>query len=367
VFNTFEILLLCIVFLYTIQELVLFLLFQSIPQTTKSTENLLKLSIIISAKNEAENLKTNLPFILNQSHPHYEVIVVDDQSTDDTFEIIQYLQKTYSNLKYYKINVNQNSSKKNALKQGIQKAENEYLVFTDADCKPLTNEWLSKLQNYYKFKDSIILGYSPYRNENSWLNKLIRFETFQTAVNYYAMAKMGHAYMGVGRNLAYTKHIFNSLGQFEAHKEVVSGDDDLFINAASGQFSIHCCINPRTFVESKPKDTWKAWINQKRRHITTANHYKLIHQLWLSFQFVLRFTFWFLVIPISFIILISGHYSPIFFIFSSLIIKLLVGKIVFNKLLVNDLWLKSILLEFQLICLQLYIFSLNLVSPKRDW
>jgi cellulose synthase/poly-beta-1,6-N-acetylglucosamine synthase-like glycosyltransferase len=292
---------------------------------------------------------------------------VDDKSTDNTFEIIQNLQKIYSNLKYFKIDINQNSSKKNALSQGIQKAENEHLVFTDADCKPLSNEWLSELHNHFKLKDSIILGYSPYKKEKSWLNKLIRFETFQTAVKYLAMAKIGQAYMGVGRNLAYTKHIFNSLGQFRAHKQVVSGDDDLFINAATGQFPIHCCINPKTFVESKPKDTWKAWINQKRRHITTANHYKLKHQLWLSFQFMLRFTFWFLVIPASIILLLSGHFSFIFFSLSTLIIKLLAGRFVFNKLLVKDLWLKSILLEFQLICLQLYIFILNLVSPKRDW
>jgi cellulose synthase/poly-beta-1,6-N-acetylglucosamine synthase-like glycosyltransferase len=365
--NNLEILSLCIIFLYTFQELFLLFQFKLIPPTANLSNKQFKLSVIISSKNEAENLIKNLPSILTQNHPDYEVIIVDDQSNDDTFQVIQDFQKNHSHLKYFKIDNYKKSSKKNALSCGIRVAKNENLVFTDADCKPKTNQWLSELQGYFGRKDTIILGYSPYSKEKSWLNNLIRFETFQTAVNYFGMAKMGQAYMGVGRNLAYTKTIFNSLGQFNSHQKIASGDDDLFINEASGRFPIHCCINPKTFVESKPKGNWKAWINQKRRHITTASHYKLKHQFWLSFQFVLRFLFWFWVIPVSVMALSLDDYPIIFITLTLLTIKLLVSRITFINLDAKDLWLKSLLLEFHLICLQLYIFSLNLVSPKRNW
>lgn len=353
--------------MYALNDVFLYFVFQSIPVESKITNRIHSLSVIIASKNEAQNLKTNLISILNQIHSGFEVIVVDDQSTDNTFEIIRDLQELYQNLNYISVDKTQKSSKKHALELGIDYAKNEYLVFTDADCKPISNEWLSELQKYFFSENCIVLGYSPYKIEKGNLNKLIRFETYQTALNYFSLAKIGQAYMGVGRNLAYTKTIFYKLEGFISHKDMLSGDDDLFINKASGRYAIKSCIAPKTFVESQPKQSWKTWINQKRRHITTAPHYKPKHQLWLGSQFVVKYLFWFLVIPSGFLFLFFDRFYLLISIFSVLIIKLLISKPVFKNLYVKDLWLQSFNLEFQLICLQLYIFSLNLVSSKKDW
>jgi glycosyltransferase involved in cell wall biosynthesis len=367
VFNAFETFLLSLILLYILHDILLYIIFNDIPNSLDLKQNDKNLSVIIASKNEAHNLKKHLPFILNQNHLNFEVIIIDDQSVDDTFDIIQNLKQYYTNLHYFKIDVTEKSSKKNALTLGIEKAKHEHLVFTDADCKPMTNSWLTEIQKYYYSNNSIILGYSPYRKTSGWLNKLIRYETFLTALNYFSLANLGYAYMGVGRNLGYTKSIFNDIGKFNAHADVLSGDDDLFINSASGQYPIYCCLNPNTYVESEPKENLKAWVDQKRRHITTASYYKTKHKLFLGFQFVLKFSYWFLVVPASIVLMFLDQFYFIGLASIALILKLLISKSLYNKLIVNDIWLSSFILEFQLICLQLYIFSLNLISSKKQW
>lgn len=334
--------------------------------TTKSLSSK-PISVIIAAKNEAENLKKNLPKVLSQNVKHFEVIVVDDQSTDNTPKIIQDLRSVYPHLNYYQIDNMEQSSKKHALQKGIAMANHKHLIFTDADCKPLSDEWLGTIQGYFTASTSVVLGYSPYQKVEGNLNSLIRFETYQTALNYFGFAKLGLAYMGVGRNLGYTKSVFTKSNGFKTHKHLLSGDDDLLINQISEQIPIQCCIEPKSFVQSKPENTFKSWIQQKRRHYTTAPFYKLKHQFMLGFQFFVKFMFWCFVLPTSFILMFFGSHQPFIFIVTVLIIKQIISKPIFEKLRVKDLWLQSFKLEFQLVYLQLYIFSLNLVSPKQEW
>ncbi len=353
--------------LYAIFDFILIIATNSLPTKNFTLKKPISISVIIAARNEVDNLKKNLPAILQQNHPRFEVIVVDDQSTDKTFEVIEKMMSNYTQLKYLKISLKEKSSKKNALQKGIELAKNKHLVFTDADCKPLTDKWLETIQNYFKESPSVVLGYSPYQKTNGNLNKLIRFETYQTALNYFGFAKLGLAYMGVGRNLGYTKSVFTQSDGFKTHKHLLSGDDDLLINQVSGQIPILCCLEPESFVLSKPKSTFQSWIQQKRRHYTTAPLYKLKHQILLSFQFFIKFAFWFFVLPTSLIHLLSGYYTPILLVVIVMIAKQILSKPIFDKLMIKDLWLQSFKLEFQLICLQLYIFSLNLGSPKQKW
>jgi len=356
-----------IAILYIVFDFIVIFSFLSLSKIITESLSSKPISVIIAAKNEAVNLKKNLPKVLTQNYKHFEVIIVDDQSTDETFKIIQDLRSIYPHLNYYQIDNMEQSSKKHALQKGIALAKHEHLIFTDADCKPLSDEWLETIQGYFKASQSVVLGYSPYQKVKGNLNSLIRFETYQTALNYFGFAKLGLAYMGVGRNLGYTKSVFTQSDGFKTHRHLLSGDDDLLINQVSGQVPIQCCIEPKSFVESKPENTFKSWIQQKRRHYTTAPSYKLKHQLMLGFQFFIKFMFWCFVLPISLILLYFGSYLPFIFIVTVMITKQIISKPIFEKLRVKDLWLQSFKLEFQLVCLQLYIFSLNLVSPKQEW
>ncbi|MGX1024875.1 glycosyltransferase [Psychroflexus sp. MBR-150] len=355
--------------LYFVFDLLLYLSFLNIPDHCYPQKEHKKLSVIIAAKNEANLLKKNLPFILKQHHPEFEIVIVNDQSDDETLNILKTFAQNYSNLKIVNIKDGKASSKKNAVQKGIEIAKYEHLVFTDADCKPLSHNWLSEIQHYYKDKNSIILGFSPYQKKRGFLNQLIRFETFITALNYFAYSNSGMSYMGVGRNLAYTKSLYNSLNGFKSHQHILSGDDDLFINQASASANFRLCLNPKTYVESQPETSFKSWLAQKRRHITTAPHYKVLHKYLLAFQYLTRLMFWGFVLPSTILFEIenelSGWYISLLLVL--LCTKMLINRKIFKKLLTKDLWLSQYFLEIILVLFQFYLFMFNLLSPKKTW
>ncbi|HAT64488.1 MAG TPA: glycosyl transferase family 2, partial [Flavobacteriaceae bacterium] len=202
----------------------------SIPSQIDTKENF-PVSVIICAKNEAENLKKNIPAILNQEYPNFEVILINDASIDDTQDVIEAFAARDSRV--HTVNIENNeafwSNKKYSLTLGIKRAVNQRMLFTDADCQPASDQWLRQMVSHFSEEKQLILGYGAYRKERGFLNKLIRFETLMTAIQYFAYAKVGMPYMGVGRNLAYTCKLFYDNRGFMSHMRVASGDDDLFV------------------------------------------------------------------------------------------------------------------------------------------
>jgi|TARA_R110000737_G_scaffold117240_3_gene149949 glycosyltransferase involved in cell wall biosynthesis len=258
----------------------------SILRKTKTPEKNFypPVSIIIAARNESENLLNNLPSILEQDYPQFEVIVVNHQSIDDSKFILHTLKQRYSNLKVTEMerNAHQKVGKKLPLSIGIKGASNDYLLFTDADCMPTSNQWLKKMANQFSDKKEIVLGYGPYQKQKGLLNAIIRYDTAWIGMNYLGSAKFGIPYMGVGRNLAYTKNIYDQVDGFRSHYSVVSGDDDLFIQDAAKKKNYSICIDPDTFCYSAPKQTWEDWVIQKSRHYTTSKHYKVFKKWMLG-------------------------------------------------------------------------------------
>ena len=260
------------------------------------------LSVIVCARNEAENLKIHLPALFAQDYPNFEVVVVNDRSWDDTEDVLKAFAKDYANLKVVDILDGDKflAGKKFAATMGIKAAANEWLVFTDADCKPATNKWLSGMQQPVDENIALVLGYSPYYKRRSLLNALIRFETFFTAVNYLAFALKGMPYMGVGRNMAYKKSLFFKNKGFAAHMHIPSGDDDLFVNANATAQNTTIQIHKDTQVWSEPKDTFISYLRQKKRHIGAGKFYKSKHQFILSLQIIAQFLFYIAAIVLAF-------------------------------------------------------------------
>jgi len=169
------------------------------------------ISVIICARDEAGNLASNLPGSLVQTyHSTHEVIVVNHHSQDDTRYLLDEFKKTFKdlhivNLEYEAIGI---PGKKYPLSMGIKEAKYEIVLLTDADCVPASELWIQKMQDAYDIGIQIVLGYSPYRNKPGFLNKIIRYETFHSALQYLSYALAGAPYMGVGRNLSYKKELF---------------------------------------------------------------------------------------------------------------------------------------------------------------
>lgn len=241
----------------------------------KTVDEKSPLSIVICARNEAFNLEKNLTFVLEQDYPDFEVIIVNDCSTDNTDEVLgEYLTK-YNNLRITNIPLDRKFShgKKLALTVGIKSAIHEKVVFTDADCKPETKDWLTSINNGFGGKD-IVLAYGGYERKKSLLNNYIRFDTLTIALTYLGFALAKKPYMGVGRNLAYTKKLFFKNKGFASNYGILSGDDDLFINEVSNKENTSIVIDKSSFTRSEPEKSWGAFFKQKIRHLSTARNYK---------------------------------------------------------------------------------------------
>src|SRR5688572_2579249 len=219
-------------------------------------------SVIICARDEDENLARNLPGVLVQSYPSSsEVVVVNDNSLDDSKYILQELKKTFKSLNVVELTQEAKliNGKKYPLSIGIREAKHEVLLLTDADCVPASEHWIQKMQDGYDDNIEIILGYGAYHKTPGVLNKLIRFETFHTALQYMSYALAGLPYMGVGRNLSYKKNLFLRNKGFSSINHIPSGDDDLFINKVANSHNTAVIIDPDAVTRSIPKTTWTSW------------------------------------------------------------------------------------------------------------
>jgi cellulose synthase/poly-beta-1,6-N-acetylglucosamine synthase-like glycosyltransferase len=253
-------------------------------EPTEIAENLPPVSIVICAHDEMNSLKKNLPSILEQKYPLYEVIVVNDNSEDDSEMMLMGLQGKYSHLVVRDIRNNSKSmrGKKYPLTIGIRAATHEHLLLTDADCSPSSDNWIFEMAGIFREGKEIVLGYAPYRSHPGFLNKFIRYESFMTALQYFSFALAGLPYMGVGRNLAYHKSIFFDHNIYPKYPQLLSGDDDLLINAAADRNNTAIQISRSSFMFSEPKETWDEYWHQKKRHAGTGRYYKWRHKLLLS-------------------------------------------------------------------------------------
>ena len=243
-------------------------------------------SVIICARNEEVNLRKNLHYFLEQDYPDFEVVVVNDCSADESEILLRELSGQYPHLKVVTIaeHARHKHGKKFAVTLGIKAAKNEHLFFTDADCSPSSNQWLNRMQSNFSGSTEIVLGYSPYQKLAGFVNKLIRFETFFTALNYLSFALNGQPYMGVGRNLAYKKSLFFKGKGFASHMHILSGDDDLFVNQNATTTNTVIEIHPEAQIWSEPKKTLATYFKQKLRHQGAGKMYRKEHKRMLSLQ-----------------------------------------------------------------------------------
>jgi glycosyltransferase involved in cell wall biosynthesis len=334
----------------------------------KSNPKRISISVIVCAKNEGENVSKYIPLLTEQDYPDFEIILIDDASSDNTLDIFEEFEKQYSNIRLVKVKNNEAfwGNKKYALTLGIKASKKDYLVFTDADCYPASKEWLTTMSSNFTMHKTIVLGYGAYEKvANSFLNKIIRFETLLTAVQYFSWAKIGNPYMGIGRNLAYKKEEFFNVNGFISHIQVRSGDDDLFINQVATSKNTAVCYTPESFTYSEPKTTYKGWFTQKRRHVSTAKLYKPFDKIQLALFYVSQLLFLILAI-----VLLAFQYQWI------IVLSLVGFRYLFTwitlgfsagKLKEKDVMYWFPVIEIVLIFTQLNVFITNIFSKPVYW
>jgi glycosyltransferase involved in cell wall biosynthesis len=326
-------------------------------------KKLVPFSVIISARNEARNVIKYLPSILEQDYPTFEVIIIDDNSTDDTSKILNHFKGQYAHLHIIKIEHKKSAGKKEGLQRAIRNTKYEWLVFTDADCYPKSDQWLRKMASKCDEKTEIILGYSPYSKENGLLNDFIRYETFMTAVIYGTFTLSGIPYMGVGRNMAYKKSTFLNTVSKEKFEKTASGDDDLAVNAMANSHNTVLQFEEKARVISLPKTTFSDFIKQKTRHLSPSTHYKAGHQWLLGLLAMSQATFYPVIIFLCFL-----NFNLAAFIFFLRMMTMVPFQIsLMNKMEVKDLRNKVILLDLLFFLYYWYISFKWLKTKNSSW
>jgi len=323
-------------------------------------------SIVIVARNEYYNLKKNLPLYLEQKYDDFEVVVVNHISDDETRELLEDLQRQYPKLRVVNITQDLNffKGKKFPLSLGIKSAANDIVLLTDADCSPVGGNWIKSMAKNYTSNIQVVLGYGPYHKEKGMVNMFIRYDTFMVAMQYLSYALVGMPYMGVGRNLSYTRSVFFASGGFTSHYMVSSGDDDLFIGQIANRKNTKIEVSPDSFIYSVPKKTFSEWFKQKQRHLTTAKFYKLKFKLLLGLFSVSQFLFYTSLVVALFI---SHFYYLIIGLFLlRFISQIIVQKKVINLLQEKQLLIISLLLEvFYILLIPIITFKSIFLKPVQ--
>jgi len=305
--------------------------------------------------------------VLVQTYPStYEVVVVNDNSVDESKYILQELKKTFKTLNVVELiqEAKLISGKKYPLSVGIREAKHEILLLSDADCVPASECWVEKMQNGYDENKEIVLGYGAYHKRKGLLNKLIRFETFHTALQYLSYALAGMPYMGVGRNLSYKKNLFIRNKGFSSINHIPSGDDDLFINQTATKKNTAVVIDPDAITRSIPKTTWGGWLKQKSRHYTTAKFYKPKHKFLLGLYFASQFVFYplltaaFIFYDWRYVLVVAG--------FRFLLQAFVLFKAM-KKMGEKDLWPWFILLDMWMFFYYIIFAPALWKKPQKDW
>lgn len=290
-------------------------------------------SVIICAKDEIDNLRDFLPEILIQEYPEYEVIVVNDGNDEDTNLFLSDLKKVYPHLKstFVPNGAKNLSTKKLAIALGIKAARHEWLLFTDADCKPDSKKWIASMARNFTENTEIVLGYGAYFKEKSLINRLITYDTLFNALQYLGFAKRGKAYMGVGRNLAYKKQLFIDQNGFAGTLNLRSGDDDLMVNKAATKGNTRIETSRDSITWSHPNKSFMSWYYQKERHLSVSSFYTDKSRLSVGLEPFMRGLFYALLIALVTCSILTSNWILLGAASFLFLIRWMVQTIIINK------------------------------------
>lgn len=322
-------------------------------------------SIVVCGKNEGNHFVKLVPILFQQKYPDFEVVIVDDHSTDQTADVLNELATQYDNLSIVsKENVPDKPGKKAALYEGVKQAKNEWIVVTDADCKPVSNQWISHLATKMTENNNLILGISPNKKQAGLWKGLFRFETLFTAMLYISFAIRKFPYMGVGRNMALKRTVFLEKFVTILNGDIASGDDDLYVNFVAEPKTTAVCLHPESYTISDSPKSLQKWVKQKRRHLTAGFQYKVIHQILLVIlpvaQWLLLATFIALLFtPLRWIAILLGS-------FQFLVQQFMHSKIL-QQMKETDFALEFPFYQLMWMVFQPYLTFTSLFQSKTKW
>ncbi|GGF18928.1 glycosyltransferase [Echinicola rosea] len=288
-------------------------------------------SIVIAAHNEEQNLRKLIPLLFQQNYPAFEVLIINDRSYDGTRHLLEQMMTEYPLLRTVTIEYTPEhvTAKKYALTLGIKVAKYDVLLLTDADCLPVSENWIRRMTNPIRNAGKTFsLGYGGYDRDKGFLNALIQYETWFTAIQYFSFALWKAPYMGVGRNLAYRRKYFMDQKAFKDLWQILGGDDDLYVNRHAKKNNTAVVIHPEGITRSIPKKTFKEYYLQKTRHFQAGKYYKTTDKAKIGLYAISHLFFWATAIAL---ISITQKWEPIGVIVSIILTRAVLQFSIFNS------------------------------------
>lgn len=268
------IIVLIISILYAIMTLALWWGWRSVQRSTASLgRSVVHISVIIPVRNEAQNIVHLLADLAQQTYPHFEVIVADDSSTDDTVAVVRQLADglPYTLTLLPLTDERTGAPKKRAIAQSIKMAQGDLILTTDGDCR-VGPDWVRSFAEFYaEHQPKMITGPVTFSAEmSSWETVFAQLQTVEFASligSGAATLALGMPTMCNGANLCYEKRVFEEVNGFAGIDHVASGDDELLMHKIAKRYPGHVLFlkNPAAIVHTAPHGTWQAFYNQRKR------------------------------------------------------------------------------------------------------
>ncbi|RHJ86716.1 glycosyltransferase [Parabacteroides sp. AM08-6] len=245
-------------------------------QATVNGSSLPPVSVIVYTRGEAEILQKNLPAILTQDYPDYEVIVVNDGSDMDSEDVLKIFSSEYKHLYYTFVPVDTQylSHKKLALTMGIKAAKHDILLFTEADCRPVSSKWIATMTRNYTPETEIRLGFCAYNYNTGLLHKLIAYDNLLNGLQYLSSALARRPYSGNGRNMSYRRKLFFDHKGYSKSLNIHAGADDLFINEAANRTNTAVEYSADSIMEMDKIEEYIIWREMRVARLVTQHYYE---------------------------------------------------------------------------------------------
>lgn len=327
--------------LFLIQLLYYFCLYNRIHRHSRAvkrnevhfSQELPPVSVIICAREESENLRRNLASVLEQDYPQFEVIVINDGNTDESEDYLTLIEEKYPHLYHSFVPDSSRyiSRKKLAATLGVKASKYDWLVFTEANCQPQSNQWLRLMARNFTSRTQVVLGYSGYERGKGWLHKRVAFDNLFSTLRYLGFALAGSPYMGIGRNLAYRKELFYEQKGFSAHLNLQRGDDDLFINHVATAENTRVETDTDAIVRAQPVFRAKDWREEKIGYASTARLYHGAQRYVAGLETFTRLAFYGSWLGALVIGILNFHWLAAGIAFLAFLLRFTVQAIVVNK------------------------------------
>lgn len=255
-------------------------------------------SVVVSSKNQLNHIRSNLIHFLNQDYPEFEIIVINDASSDGTDDYLEELEKKYGHLKVVTNTVQENDrfnkGKKFGITLAIKSATHDTLLFSDADSYPSSNQWIKKMQASFCSKKQIVLAYSRLEKRKGFLNRLLRYESLYEGLLSFSFTLCGFPLLAQRRNLGYDRALFFSINGFFSHLNLSRGEAKLFVDEASNSRNTTVCLSPEGMTLSNKQKSYLEWFSDKRSYFHLAKRLRFSSLLLLGINFFSQFSFWLL-------------------------------------------------------------------------